>query len=65
MTRETHSLLERSAREAVRAIQSPEPRAAVIHQELCLLYSARALALIAAERRRARRSAQPVSSAAR
>ena len=65
MTSETHYLLERSAREAVRAIQSPEPRAAVIHQELCLLYSARALALSATERRRTRRPTYPPTSATR
>lgn len=64
MTHETSYLLERSACEAVRAIQSPEPKVAGIHQELCLLYTARALAMIAAEKRRARR-AQPSSSPAR
>jgi hypothetical protein len=54
MTSETSYFLERSACEAVRALQSPEPRAAGIHQELCLLYTARALAMIAAEKRRLR-----------
>lgn len=56
MTSETTYLFERSAREAVLAIQSPEPRAAGIHQELCLLYTARALAAITLERRRGRKS---------
>jgi hypothetical protein len=65
MTSETHYLLERSAREAVRAIQSSEPKVAGIHQELCLLYTARALRMIAAEKRRIRRTVQPPSSPAR
>ena len=54
MTTETNYCLERSTSEAVRAIQSPEPRVAGVHEELCLLYTARALALIAAEKRRRR-----------
>jgi hypothetical protein len=57
MTSETTYFLERSACEAVRAIQSPLPKVAGIHQELCLLYTARALAMIAAERRRRRLAA--------
>lgn len=43
MARDAAWLLERSTREAVRAIQSPLPVAATLHQELCLLYTARAI----------------------
>lgn len=51
MTSEMTYCLERSTTEAVRALQAPHAKVAGIHQELCLLYTARALALIAAERR--------------
>ena len=64
MTHETRYLLDRSTREAVRAIQADEPKVSDIHEELCLRYTARALIRIAAEKRRAR-LAQPVSSVAR
>jgi hypothetical protein len=47
---ETTYLLERSQQEAVRSIQATSPAAAVVHQELCLLYVGQALARLARRR---------------
>lgn len=46
MTDDSAHLLERSRHEAVRAIQSPVPVAAGLHQELCLLYVIRAVSAL-------------------
>lgn len=47
---DTTYLLERSRQEAVRSIQATHPAAAVVHQELCLLYVGQALARLVRSR---------------
>lgn len=44
MPEQTNYLLSRAEAEAVRSIQALDLRVAAIHQEMCLLYTGRALA---------------------
>jgi len=44
-------LCERSTTEAIRSIQASHPSVAAVHQEMCLLYTGRALAQLLSNRR--------------
>jgi hypothetical protein len=42
---------ERSTTEAIRSIQAEHPGVAAVHQQMCLLYTTRALAQLLSDRR--------------